>query len=1138
MADDARGSCTIGGVSLAISAGPSSPFIPAVPAARGVAPGSDSQPQLVALRWMMQKVKMKQDMLLLGAPGPLLRHTVFRFCELFRREVEYVGITRDTSEADLKQRCEIRNGGVEYVDQAPVRAALHGRVLVLEGIEKAERNVLPLLNNLLENREMALEDRRFLLAPERAEQLQSEGRGSAWAEKLVPVHPEFIVVALGLPGRGNPLDPPLRSRFASFSVSPTAPSDALEPLVRAAPSVPLPTVQKLCSAVGTLQQLVNGTGSAPSQKERLRLPVFPELGMRGAVRLLECFPNSDLLSALKRVYPTHLMPHLSESQRRVIEQVMDGQLSEGAVEYSLVSVRREEGCLPAAVLTFVGGAGPSKRAKAEVRAPAGSWPLAGSTDEDRSHDGGAGSGHAQGAEMASLTRSSVRELKAWLTDRGISLAGCFEKEDMLRKAQEHLAAAPPETKGVLLRPICGRTLTASQAAMVSAMLADHVAEVDICVVGEKGVGKSMLVRAFAGLLGYRSRAIFCYKDMTSRDLLQRRTTDPNGNTHWHDSPLVEAAVHGELAVLDGVHRLPPGTLYSTLGPLLTDREATLPDGSRLISPRRWSALLEVHGRATLLECGVRPIHPSFRCIACGEPPGRGSSSTEAWIDDEVAALFHFHFVAPLPSEEQLALVGHGCLSQEATKAIFGFGDQIRRAATEDVALAPLQLSLRLLLRIVAHMRRRPGDVEGALTRALSACLRFLPPASRELAERLLSAAVGKDVAALRAQAAAGRRHGAGEPLRQRHSEPLLGPAAAAAAPGAAAPSDASGGTITIGDVSCPVRAPLRPELVPNVAFVSIPRHVAVLRDMLLDWSLGHHLLLIGNQGVGKNKLVDRLLSLLRCEREYVQLHRDTTVQSLTLAPTLEGGKVVWEDSPLVRAVKAGCCLVVDEADKAPLEVVCVLKALVEDGELALLDGRTIVRSDDARLLAAAGAQASEAFVPMAAGFRMVVLANRPGFPFLGNDFYRVCGDVFSCHTVDNPDLESEVALLRSTGPDVPEHRILQLSLLFAELRELVDAGKLAYPYSTRELVRLVAHMQQFPDDDMEHVVADVFAFDIAEAKRRDNLHELLIRHGIATAHEGKRTLLASRRGGSSYVLRERWLGTDFAGSGQQHTSQV
>ena len=52
---------------------------------------------------------------------------------------------------------------------------------------------------------------------------------------------------------------------------------------------------------------------------------------------------------------------------------------------------------------------------------------------------------------------------------------------------------------------------------------------------------------------------------------------------------------------------------------------------------------------------------------------------------------------------------------------------------------------------------------------------------------------------------------------------------------------------------------------------------------------------------------------------------------------------MWNDSPLVRAVINGRALVVDEADKAPLEVVAVLKSLVEDGELLLADGRRITR---------------------------------------------------------------------------------------------------------------------------------------------------------------------------------------------------
>ena len=74
------------------------------------------------------------------------------------------------------------------------------------------------------------------------------------------------------------------------------------------------------------------------------------------------------------------------------------------------------------------------------------------------------------------------------------------------------------------------------------------------------------------------------------------------------------------------------------------------------------------------------------------------------------------------------------------------------------------------------------------------------------------------------------------------------------------------------------------------------------------------------QGVGKNKLADRALQLLNIEREYMQLHRDSTVQSLTLSPSLKDGVVVWDDSPLVRAVTHGRTLVVDE--------VCAISLLV------------------------------------------------------------------------------------------------------------------------------------------------------------------------------------------------------------------
>ena len=85
-------------------------------------------------------------------------------------------------------------------------------------MENAERNVLPTLNNLLENREMSLEDGRYLLKQSTYESLQhgqmdqiqlnqlneeKENKSILMEKKsagnLVPVHPNFRVIALSCP---------------------------------------------------------------------------------------------------------------------------------------------------------------------------------------------------------------------------------------------------------------------------------------------------------------------------------------------------------------------------------------------------------------------------------------------------------------------------------------------------------------------------------------------------------------------------------------------------------------------------------------------------------------------------------------------------------------------------------------------------------------------------------------------------------------------------------------------------------------------------------------------------------------------------------------------------------------------------
>jgi hypothetical protein len=76
-------------------------------------PRDDDQDLLRALRFMLQKDSLGQDIYLIGPPGPRRRRLVKMFCEMTQRPMEYVALSRDTTESDLKQRREIANGTAE-----------------------------------------------------------------------------------------------------------------------------------------------------------------------------------------------------------------------------------------------------------------------------------------------------------------------------------------------------------------------------------------------------------------------------------------------------------------------------------------------------------------------------------------------------------------------------------------------------------------------------------------------------------------------------------------------------------------------------------------------------------------------------------------------------------------------------------------------------------------------------------------------------------------------------------------------------------------------------------------------------------------------------------------------------------------
>lgn len=125
--------------------------------------------------------------------------------------------------------------------QCAVRAAINGRVLVIDGVERAERNVLPILNNLLENREMQLDDGRFLMKHDKYDELK-EKYDEATLKKMgmERVSENFHVIALGLPVPrfpGNSLDPPFRSRFQCRNIEELSFHTFLEQARQIAPKV-------------------------------------------------------------------------------------------------------------------------------------------------------------------------------------------------------------------------------------------------------------------------------------------------------------------------------------------------------------------------------------------------------------------------------------------------------------------------------------------------------------------------------------------------------------------------------------------------------------------------------------------------------------------------------------------------------------------------------------------------------------------------------------------------------------------------------------------------------------------------------------------------------------------------------------
>ncbi|KAH9924969.1 AAA domain-containing protein [Epithele typhae] len=977
------------------------------------------------LHFMLQKFLLGQDIFLLSQPGPYARRLALTFCRMINSEYELVALHRDVGETELKQGREIREGGnLVYVDSAAVRAVKYGRVLVIEGVEKAERGIMPVLNNLLENREMNLEDGTHIVHPHRYELLDTNEFDSA---EFIPAHKNFRVIAIAAPVPpypGYPLDPPFRSRFQARFVDPLGALLALQrtEATTAKSVLEMPFYQKLRDII-TSTQIASESRHVLDAVARSTLPAFPQTALAKATALLSLFP------------PPPTTP--PEQLARFVLCMHPALIHSPFIAWAMLSRQFEEAGL----------------------GELGSPNLTGIEDDVGLF----------GYRLARIDRVDDRTAH-------VTFASSFDTQvdvDVPAGPLEYLAYpfANPEFLGFVP--------SARFMGLLTALLQAHALGWDLsytppALASTASCSTSTLVRALAAVLGYELEDVHVYKELGGRELVMRRKILDGGATTWEPSPLVEGAWEGRLVHLAGLDVI--GSTAGALARLTQDREVELWETKRIVRQL---------GDDETTSADLSVTHPSFRIISTASK----SLPLKDWLSDEHANMFFTLPAQPMsPDEESALLLQAGC-PDDVCAALLRFADRYRAGMTADAAQKNRKLGMRALLCIARRAAQFPADAANLHVLLGRTVLQdFLPPAEQMNLNNILE------------ECGITKRTPPYNPPPEVRDSGVVFPA----------PSGPQAVEVGARETFVPFfdrsQDPDGAVHVPHmVHFYDNSLQTGLMRDLAVDLEvLGEHLVLLGNQGVGKNKVIDRLCQLLGRPREYIQLHRDTTVNQLMFQTVLENGLIKYTDSPLLRAIQMGRVIVIDEADKAAEHVVAIFRSLAGHGQLTLADGRRVRQIKE-----------REGDIAVHPNFRLILLANRPGYPFLGNHFLQVLGDNFCCHAVTNPDMASERRLLSQLAPQLSEDTILRLVAAFQDLRRAYDAGTLTYPYSLRELLNLVRHMQAYPSDSLEAALRNVFDFDVYKPETISKLQDILDHHGLAVKHVG---MSAARETAKKQVL--------------------
>ena len=232
----------------------------------------------------------------------------------------------------------------------------------------------------------------------------------------------------------------------------------------------------------------------------------------------------------------------------------------------------------------------------------------------------------------------------------------------------------------------------------------------------------------------------------------------------------------------------------------------------------------------------------------------------------------------------------------------------------------------------------------------------------------------------------------------------------------------------------------------------------VLNEVLLSLTSKEHdcLYLTGPSGCGKTSLVQQIAARLGWGVEQLTLCGKSDIDDLIGHSSLRRGHLCFEYGPLVRALRFGEILLLNEIDLMPPADLAVLNDVLEGRPLTVSAnlGEVIKPHRDFRVVATANSKGSGDRRGFYNGVRLQNQAFLDRWRFIEMTY---------------PSVRAESVILKKCCTNLPEETLNRLLKLAVELRrdsneeEITSVTSLSAPFSTRSLIRVASIFEQCSD---------------------------------------------------------------------------